>query len=172
MQFTLDYPNEYITSVEGTCDLGSASYSNRVRSLSFKTSKERISPTYGTVGSRTFVLESKGRALVGFYGQAGFAMDAIGAYFGSRPIPPSPPPAEKLQGKGGDGGASWDDGVFDGVRKIYIGQGDNGVASVKFVYDKNNQVVLGEDHGKMTLLGYEEVIILYCYFLKLAINLY
>ncbi|KAL0722456.1 hypothetical protein Bca4012_037055 [Brassica carinata] len=155
-EFILDYPNEYITSVEGTCDLGSASYSNRVRSLSFKTSKERISPTYGTVGNRTFVLESKGRALVGFYGQAGYAMDAIGAYFGSRPIPPSPSPAEKLQGQGGDGGASWDDGVFDGVRKIYIGQGENGVASVKFVYDKNNQVVLGEDHGKMTLLGYEE----------------
>ncbi|CAH2065392.1 unnamed protein product [Thlaspi arvense] len=52
--------------------------------------------------------------------------------------------------------ASWDDGVFNGVRKIYVGQGENGVASVKFVYDKNNQVELGEDHGKMTMLGYEE----------------
>ncbi|KFK33903.1 hypothetical protein AALP_AA5G075700 [Arabis alpina] len=151
-EFVVDYPNEYITSVEGTCDPGGSTMTNRVRSLSLKTSKGRISPVYGTVGNVTFVLESKGRALVGFYGQGGYGIDAIGAYFGSIPISP----VEKLQGQGGDGGASWDDGVFDGVRKIYVGQGENGVASVKFVYDKNNQVVLGEEHGKMTLLGYEE----------------
>lgn len=160
----MDYPNEYITSVEGTCDLVS-SRPIRVRSLSFKTSKERTSPTYGKVGKQTFVLESKGRALVGFHGRAGWAIDAIGAYFGS-------PPMEKLPGKGGDRGASWDDGGFDGVKKIYVGLGENGVASLKFVYDKNNQVVLGEDHGKKTVLGYEEVIILrQCYFLKLTIIL-
>ena len=47
----------------------------------FKTSNEKFSPTYGTVGNRTFVFEIKGRALVGIYGQAGFAMDAIWAYF-------------------------------------------------------------------------------------------
>ncbi|WZZ44771.1 hypothetical protein YC2023_041030 [Brassica napus] len=45
------------------------------------TSNEKFSPTYGTVGNRTFVFEIKGRALVGIYGQAGFAMDAIWAYF-------------------------------------------------------------------------------------------
>jgi len=115
------------------------------------------------------VFESKGRALVGLHGRCCWAIDALGAHFGAPPIPP-PPPTEKLQGSGGDGGESWDDGAFDGVRKIYVGQGENGIASVKFVYDKNNQLVLGEEHGKHTLLGYEEVInytILRCYFLKL-----
>lgn len=169
----MDYPNEYITSVEVTCDQVSDS-STRMRSLSFKTSKGRTSPTYGNApGKRTFVLESKGRALVGFHGRGAWAIDAIGAHFGPIPIPPPPPPpAEKLQAKGGEGGGtSWDDGAFDGVRKIYVGQGENGVAAVKFVYDKNNQVVIGEDHGKMTMLGYEEVIILlHCViFLKLTI---
>ncbi|CAH2051954.1 unnamed protein product [Thlaspi arvense] len=75
----------------------------------------------------------------------------MGTYFGPLPIP-LPVSVEKLQGKGGDGGVSWDDGAFDGVRKIYVGQSHNGVV----VYDKNNQVVLGEDHGKKGRLGYEE----------------
>ncbi|EFH56992.1 jacalin lectin family protein [Arabidopsis lyrata subsp. lyrata] len=149
-EFVVDYPYEYVTSIEGTGDIGSGS-SNRVRSLSFKTSKDRTSPTYGHKGERTFVFESRGRALVG----GGFAIDAIGAHFAAPPIPP-PPPTEKLQGPGGDRGESWDDGAFDGVRKIYVGQGENGIASVKFVYDKNNRLVLGEEHGKQTLLGYEE----------------
>ncbi|KAG7567825.1 Jacalin-like lectin domain superfamily [Arabidopsis thaliana x Arabidopsis arenosa] len=153
-EFVVDYPYEYVTSIEGTCDIVSGS-SNRVRSLSFKTSKDRTSPTYGHKGERTFVFESRGRALVGLHGRGGFAIDAIGAHFGAPLIPP-PPPTEKLQGSGGDGGESWDDGAFDGVRKIYVGQGNNGIASVKFVYDKNNQLVLGEEHGKQTLLGYEE----------------
>ncbi|CAL9232079.1 unnamed protein product, partial [Arabidopsis halleri] len=153
-QFVVDYPNEYITSVEGRDPVSNGS--NRVRSLSFKTSKGRASPRYGVPGKRAFVFESKGRALVGFHGRAGWAIDAIGAHFGPLPIPPPRPPVEKLQGKGGEGGTSWDDGVFDGVRKIYVGQGENGVASVKFVYDKNKKVVLGEDHGKQTMLGYEE----------------
>lgn len=145
---------------------------NRVRSLSFKTSKDRTSPTYGNKGERTFVFESKGRALVGLHGRGGYAIDAIGAHFGPLPIPLAPP-TEKLKGKGGDGGNSWDDGAFDGVRKIYVGQGDSGVASVKFVYDKDNQVVFGEEHGEKTKLGYEEVIILLrCYFFKLTIKLY
>ncbi|XP_010472627.1 PREDICTED: jacalin-related lectin 20-like isoform X2 [Camelina sativa] len=153
-EFAVDYPYEYITSMEVTCDIVRGS-TDRVRSLSFKTSKDRTSPTYGHKGGRTIVFESKGRALVGLHGRSCWAMDAIGAYFGTIPIPP-PPPTEKLQGKGGDGGESWDDGAFDGVRKIYVGQGDNGISSVKFVYDKNNQLVLGEEHGKKTMLGYEE----------------
>lgn len=105
LQFLLDYPEEYITSVEGTYD-----FTNRLSSLSFKTSKERTSPTYGKVGKQTFVLKSKGRALVGFHGWASLGIDAIGAYFG-------PPPVEKLQVQGADGGASWNDGLSNSVKK-------------------------------------------------------
>jgi len=49
--------------------------------LSFKTSKGRISPTYGVVSGTKFVLESQGNAIVGFYGRNGGAFDAIGVYF-------------------------------------------------------------------------------------------
>jgi len=107
------------------------------------------------VNTRTFVFESKGRALVGFHGRSGWAIDAVGAYFGPLPID-LPPPAEKLQAKGGDGGDLWDDGVFDGVKKIYVGQGENGVSSVKFEYHQKNSVIAKDDHGKKTMLGYEE----------------
>jgi len=152
----VDYPSEYIIYMEGTCDIVSDASKNRVRSLMFKTSKGRTSPIFGKVAARKFVFESNGSALIGFHGRAAAAVDAIGAYFSRFILPPS---AETLQAKGGEGGDPWSDGVFNGVRNIYVGQGENGVSAVKFVYDKDSQVAEGNDHGKPTLLGYEEVTI-------------
>ncbi|EOA39116.1 hypothetical protein CARUB_v10011898mg [Capsella rubella] len=83
-EFLVDYPNEFLTSVEGT-------YNNEslMTSLSFKTSKGRTSPTFGNVcdGQHVkFVLESKGCALVGFHGLSGmYFLHALGAY--SFPMP-------------------------------------------------------------------------------------
>ncbi|VVB08609.1 unnamed protein product [Arabis nemorensis] len=63
---------------------------------------------------------------------------------------------EKLEGQGGDGGASWDDGAFRNVKKIYIGQGESCIVSVKFEYENNaGEVIVGEEHGKQMLLAYE-----------------
>ncbi|CAH2060213.1 unnamed protein product [Thlaspi arvense] len=152
-EFVVDYPTEYIIAVEGTCDIVSNPTQNRVRSLTIKTSNGRTSPIFGNVAASKFVLQSNGSPLIGFHGRAAGALDAIGAYFSG--LTP-PPPAEKLQAKGGEGGDPWNDGVFDAVRKIYVGQGENGITAVKFVYDKDSQVVEGDDHGKTTLLGYEE----------------
>ncbi|AEE33437.1 Mannose-binding lectin superfamily protein [Arabidopsis thaliana] len=151
-EFELDYPNELITSVEGTMKSFSRS-EIRISSLTFKTSKGRTSPTIGIASGTKFLLASKGCAVVGFYGRHDDRdLVAIGAYFS--PLPP--PTAEKLQAQGGNQGDSWDDGVFEGVRKLYVGQGKNCVAFLKVVYDSNTQVVIGEDHGNKTLFEVKE----------------
>jgi len=85
LQFVIDYPNEYLISVEGTYNILPDDNVLVIRSLIFKTSKGRISPTYGFVSGTKFVLESQGNAIVGFYGRDGGAFDAIGVYFS--PIP-------------------------------------------------------------------------------------
>ncbi|CAA7040132.1 unnamed protein product [Microthlaspi erraticum] len=103
-----------------------------------------------TVCIYDFVLESKGCAIVGFHGRSADVIRALGAY--CRPLPPLPE-AEKLQAHGGDGGASWDDGGFDGIRNIYIGQSEMGISFLKFLYHKDDQAVVGDDHGSKTLTG-------------------
>lgn len=61
--------------------------------------------------------------------------------------------------QGGDGGALWEDGVFDSVRKIYVGQGDIGISFLKFVYKEDTKLVsTGDDHGSKKLLDVKEVI--------------
>ncbi|EFH46463.1 hypothetical protein ARALYDRAFT_355180 [Arabidopsis lyrata subsp. lyrata] len=81
-------------------------------------------------------------------------LNALGAYY--RPIPLAPA-AIKLEAKGGDGGASWDDGGnFEGVRKIFIGLSENAIAFVKFMYYKDARMVYGDDHGNKTLFDDKE----------------
>ncbi|KAG7657926.1 Jacalin-like lectin domain [Arabidopsis suecica] len=150
-EFVVNYPYEFITSVEGT-------FTNEedphVASLTFKTSKGRTSSTFGTPGTKKFVLQSKGCGVVGFHGVLSIDdLSGLGAYF--RLLPPLPD-GEKVEAKGGDGGAPWDGGGFDCIRKIYIGHSEMGIAFVKFLYDKDNKVVVGDDHGSKTLLGVDE----------------
>ncbi|CAA7020340.1 unnamed protein product [Microthlaspi erraticum] len=112
-EYVLDYPNEYITSVEGK--FAKSNGYTYIRSLTIKTSKERTSPTLGNaVGENLFdfVLESKGCALVGFYGWCDYGVvHSIGAY--SYPMPFVQDPA-KLEAQGDDEGASSDNGGVDG----------------------------------------------------------
>ncbi|CAA7029692.1 unnamed protein product [Microthlaspi erraticum] len=111
-EFELDYPNEFITSVDGTFKAvdstfkGSTTPRMSITSLVFRTSKGRTSKTFGSVSGTKFVLESKGCALVGFHGwiHRNF-LGAIGAYFS--PLPP-PSTVEKLEAQGcNNQGASW-----------------------------------------------------------------
>ncbi|ESQ30245.1 hypothetical protein EUTSA_v10012374mg [Eutrema salsugineum] len=134
-KFDVDYPNEVITSVEGT--LYNEKTSTWVSSLTFKTSKGRSSPTFGRETKSKFVLESKDCALVGFHGRFDSSIRALGAYF--RQVPPAPD-TEKLEARGGNGGASWDDGVSNGIRFIYVGENELGIAFVKFVYDRDDRM--------------------------------
>ncbi|CAH8388380.1 unnamed protein product [Eruca vesicaria subsp. sativa] len=64
--------------------------------------------------------------------------------------------AQKLEEKGGKKGGVWDDGVHDGIRKVYVGQGQDCITFVKFEYVDGSEVVVGKEHGKKTQLGTEE----------------
>jgi len=81
LQFAVDFPNEYMTSVEGTYDHISEGNYLVLTSLTFKTSKGRISQTFGLVIGTKFVLETKGNVISGFHGRDGGSFDAIGVYF-------------------------------------------------------------------------------------------
>ncbi|KAL9673167.1 hypothetical protein QQ045_029421 [Rhodiola kirilowii] len=47
---------------------------------------------------------------------------------------------------GGDGGRPWDDGVFSGIRQIYLTRND-AINSVQIEYDRNGQSVWSAKHG-------------------------
>ncbi|XP_019099773.1 PREDICTED: jacalin-related lectin 23-like, partial [Camelina sativa] len=153
-QFELN-PYEYIKSVEATYDKPDNFRNIVITSLTFETSKGTAVFCGSKVGKK-FKLEQKGRRLVGFHGKDSSAIDALGAYFAPLPTPTPMIPAKKLLAIGGNGGVAWDDGVYDGVRRILVGQGNDGVAFVKFEYKKGKDLVPGDDHGKKTLLGAEE----------------
>ncbi|KAG7632071.1 Jacalin-like lectin domain superfamily [Arabidopsis suecica] len=170
-------PDDYITSVEVQSDRIFGQDTEVITSLIFKTSKGKISPPFGLEGSQKYELKDKnGGKLVGFNGRVGGELlNALGAYFApssGRGTPSATQPAgsaqptgsagaKKLEAKGGNVGNPWDDGPHDGVRKVYIGQGDSGVSYVKFVYDKDSKEVPGNDHGKRTLLAPEEFVLEY-----------
>ncbi|VVA97872.1 unnamed protein product [Arabis nemorensis] len=154
---------EYITSVQGTYDKIYGHDNAILTMLIFKTSKNKTWGPYGLEGSTRFVLKEEGYKIVGFHGRAGENINAIGAYLapiGTIPIIPATP-GQKLEGIGSDGGTSWDDGAYDGVKKVYVGQADSGISAVKFEYNKGAQVVFGDEHGEPTLLDYEEFVIDY-----------
>ncbi|KAJ4893782.1 Jacalin-related lectin 34 [Raphanus sativus] len=148
--------DEYITIVEGYYDkiLGS----DGLTSLTFHTNKNTYGP-YGLQGSTHFDIKAEGYKITGFHGRAGDTITAIGVYLapvGTIPLTPAEP-TEKLE----DGRTTWDDGVYDKVKKVFIGLGQDGIASVKFEYINGSQVVYGVEHGTPTLPGFEEIIKLY-----------
>ncbi|WZY73523.1 hypothetical protein YC2023_005763 [Brassica napus] len=86
-------------------------------------------------------------------------MHALGAYFVTTTTPLTP--AKKLPAVGGDGGTALDDGAYDGVRKLFVGQAQDGISVVKFVYAKGAEEIIGDEHGNSTLLGFEEFVLDY-----------
>ncbi|XP_019101064.1 PREDICTED: jacalin-related lectin 33-like [Camelina sativa] len=156
--------DDYIVAVQVTHDKVYGQVSDIITSLTFYTFKGKTSPPYGLETENKFLLKGKnGGKLVGFHGRAGEALHALGAYFATTttPLTPLTPPPKKLLAIGGDKGNAWDDNAYDGVKKVYVGQAQDGVSVVKFVYDKDAQDIVGGEHGKSTLLGFEEVLRFY-----------
>lgn len=55
---------------------------------------------------------------------------------------------EKVEAQGGKGGNQWDDGAdHDGVMKIYVAPGGQGIEQIRFDYVKNGQSKEGPAHG-------------------------
>lgn len=67
---------------------------------------------------------------------------------------------------GGSGGASWDDGVYSGVREIILVY-DTCIDSIRVVYDKHGKLVAGEKHGGVGGNKMAEVLLLS--FIRLAL---
>ena len=150
-QFVINHPEEHLISVEGWYDS-----SGIIQGLKFNSNK-KSSDVIGYNDGTPFTLQVQDKKIIGFHGFAGDNLNSLGAYFSPLiAAPPSVPP-KKLEAKGGVSGAEWDDGAHDNVKKVSVGQGEDGVAAVKFEYINGSQVVIGAERGTPTLLGYEEV---------------
>ncbi|ESQ30253.1 hypothetical protein EUTSA_v10012063mg, partial [Eutrema salsugineum] len=153
----ISHPDEYLISVEGWFDS-----SNVIQGIQFKTNRN-ISDIFGYEfdGDGTqFSLQVKDKKIIGFHGLVDSHLNSLGTYFtpissSSSSSSSSSPPLKKLEAQGGNGREKFDDGTFDHVRKVSVGQGDSGVAYIKFEYEKDGKREAHE-HGKKTLLGTEE----------------
>ncbi|XP_010533571.1 PREDICTED: jacalin-related lectin 3 isoform X2 [Tarenaya hassleriana] len=48
---------------------------------------------------------------------------------------------------GGEGGKPWDDGVFSGIKQIFVTRGETAITSIQVEYDRNGQSVWSVKHG-------------------------
>ncbi|KAF8062862.1 hypothetical protein N665_1191s0017, partial [Sinapis alba] len=152
--FVINHPDEHLVSVEGWYDTPSV-----ILGIKFKTNlktSDYFGYEFDGTGTK-FTLQVQGKKIIGFHGFASDHLNSIGAYFvpvSSTPNPPIVPPT-KLKAEGGESGAVWDDGAHDNVKKVSVGQGEDGIAAVKFEYTNGSQVVYGPERGIPTMLGYE-----------------
>ncbi|WZY83918.1 hypothetical protein YC2023_030302 [Brassica napus] len=78
-EFELDYPNEYITAVDGTVDKIYGSDSAVITMLRFTTNKRTSNP-FGLEAGAAFQLKEEGHKIVGFHGKANELLHQIGAH--------------------------------------------------------------------------------------------
>ncbi|KAM7256432.1 hypothetical protein ACFE04_012173 [Oxalis oulophora] len=113
---------------------------------------------------------SKNTIVVGFHGRKGWLVDSIGVhvlklkpilshydsfhinsdqalnFFSSttgigKRLARSPTPW------GGEGGKPWNDGVFNGIKKIYLVNGESAIHCIQIQYDKHGQSLWSARHG-------------------------
>lgn len=89
----LDYPHEYLTSVKGTYSAFDVWGNLCVRSLTFESNRKLYGP-FGVESGTYFTLPKSDSMIIGFYGKAGWYLDAIGAYL--KPIPKETNPTSKM----------------------------------------------------------------------------
>ncbi|KAF3501771.1 hypothetical protein F2Q69_00044428 [Brassica cretica] len=157
-------PDEYITDVTGYYK--TTGNEDAIAALAFRTNKTEYGPFGNKTGNQFSIQAPKDNQIAGFQGTSSNVLNSIDVHFA--PIPSastggqpagSAASAKKLEAKGGNAGNPWNDGAHDGVKKVYVGQGESGVTYVKFVYEKDSKEVPGNDHGKKTLLAPEEFVL-------------
>ncbi|XP_056160719.1 jacalin-related lectin 4-like isoform X2 [Syzygium oleosum] len=139
-KISLNWLIEYLTSVSGyiTSDFGSTV----IHSLTFQSNKRTYGP-FGTETGRKFSFPATGGKIIGFYGSSGSHLESLGAYF--EPISHLHP-IKCLGPFGGQGGDHWDDGKFNGVKKIKMMLEDV-VNCISFEYDANGESIWSSTHG-------------------------
>lgn len=165
-----DYPSEILTHITGYYGSTILRGPAVVKSLTFHTNKRKYGP-FGEEQGTSFSSASNNGIIVGFHGRKGWFVDSIGVHVleGTLPVPrPIPRPfyetsevqqvyevvpgavkeaAPLVSGPwGGVGGKPWDDGVFSGVKKIFLTKGE-GIYSIQFKYDRNGQSFWSARHG-------------------------
>ncbi|CAE6010243.1 unnamed protein product [Arabidopsis arenosa] len=107
--FEINYiNNEYLLSIDGYYDEDSGV----IQGLQFKTNIKTSEVMGHDEKGTKFTLGCDGHEIIGFHGSAQDNLNALGAYITTLPL-------TKLEyiGSGGD---IWDDGTFQGVKKVYL----------------------------------------------------
>ncbi|KAF3522766.1 hypothetical protein F2Q69_00047353 [Brassica cretica] len=156
-EFSVDYPNDNILAVGGSYDHIFTYDTTLITSLYFTTSRGFTSPLFGEKTGTDFEFQGENRGkLLGFHGRAGYAIDAIGAYFhtgsqggeGGDPSKGGPKPVVpvKMGPLGGDRGNEFNDVGFDGVKRVAVAADEFSVTYIKIEYVKDGKVEIRE-HG-------------------------
>ncbi|XP_010515220.1 PREDICTED: jacalin-related lectin 13-like [Camelina sativa] len=153
--------NEYLLSIDGYYN----ETSGVIQALQFKTNmktsemmggKDDDDDDDGETGTK-FSLGCNGHKIIGFHGYAEKTLYSLGAYFTSLPI-------TKLEYKdsakrelydNGNSGYLWDDGTFQGVRKVYVYYDGLYIRCVRFEYDNGGKVE-SREHGVKALSDVQE----------------
>ncbi|CAH2036456.1 unnamed protein product [Thlaspi arvense] len=119
---------ECLVSVEGYYDEAT----RVIQGLQFKTNMN-TSKLMGYNKGKKFSISANGMKIIGFHGYADKNLSSLGAYFTTLS-----PMKFECQGatKGGD---LWDDGAFEGVRKVYVYYEHNYIMFISFDYQNDGQ---------------------------------
>ena len=132
LQFEIKHDEkEYILSVEGFYD--GDDESGVIKGLQFRTNI-KTSELMGSSTGKKFRLSANGMKIAGFHGYAKKNLSSLGAYF----TPLIPTKLECLAINAG--GTLWDDGAFEGVRKVSIIYGTYYIRCLGINYDNDGKV--------------------------------
>ncbi|VAH80435.1 unnamed protein product [Triticum turgidum subsp. durum] len=169
-----DFPTEILTHVTGYFGPTMIMGPTAIKSITFHTTKKSHGPFGDETGTFFSSCLTEGR-IVGFHGRGAWYVDSIGVHvlegkvlseksagttplgdmlalpmreigdevtYGvvKEPIPIGPGPW------GGEGGKPWDDGVYTGIKQIYVTR-DDFIGSIQIEYDRSGQSVWSTRHG-------------------------
>ncbi|KAJ4828065.1 hypothetical protein Tsubulata_020839 [Turnera subulata] len=126
-----DYPSEILTHITGYYGPTILSGSTIVKSLTFHTNRRK-----GISFS-----SCSGGIIVGFHGRKGLFVDSIGVHVVEKTVPKQLP-----KHGAGERGRPWDDGIFSGVKKIFLTKGE-AICCIQIEYDQNGESVWSVRHG-------------------------
>lgn len=86
-----------------------------------------------------FLFYDGGNKIVRFHGRSGNALDALGVYFAQNCLT-TPFPIYKLEARGGTKGRVWDNGYYDGVKMMRVGEDNCRITYLEFEYEKGKEI--------------------------------
>ncbi|ESQ30659.1 hypothetical protein EUTSA_v10011434mg [Eutrema salsugineum] len=145
---------EHLLSVDG--------YYNEtmgIQALQFRTNLKtsELMGDYDDESCTKFSLGCNGDKIIGFHGYAEKNLNSLGAYFTTLPLTKLEY-IDSTKGRLRDNGKSgflWDDGTYQGVRKVYLSYDASYMRCVRFEYD-NCGIVESREHGSKASVSVQE----------------